>query len=121
MKHDTLIMYGLMGLSVLTSFFLTFYGMNVVMAETAQRGAEVFAYVAIAYGLGNLAVLSIAWTSRESWAEKAIMLFALCFLGVFIMDMMRKGVQVESLAGLLVLGVVMLGNWLAVKKVVERE
>ena len=121
MKHDTIILFGLIALSVLTSFFMTFYGINVVMSKGATQNVLVFAYVAIAYGLGSLAVLSIAWSSRERWAVTAIKLFAICFMGVYIMDLVRKGLQVESLASVVVLAVLLTVNWFVVKKVVERE
>lgn len=122
MKHDYIIMVGLIALSVLTSFLLTFYGMNIVMSGKAPGHVMTFAYVTIAYGLGNLAVLSLAWSSREVWSIKASMLFALCFLGVYIMDLVRNGLKEGfGIAGVLVLAVVLFANWYAVKMVVERK
>lgn len=121
-KHDTIFMVGLIVLSVLSSFLFTFYGLITIMSGGASSKSSVFAYVTVAYGLGNLAILSLAWSSREAWASTVNKLVALCFLGVFIMDMFVGGVQggVEFV-GLLILVVVLYANWTAVKTVIERD
>ncbi len=122
MKHDYVIMVGLIALNVLSSFLFTFYGMNIVMSGQAPDSVLVFAYVCIAYGLGSLAVLSLAWGSREVWAVTAIKLFGFCFVGVCVIDFFRKGVQdTLGLAAIVIVLVATSANWLAVKKVVERE
>jgi hypothetical protein len=121
-KHDMIFMVGLIALSAVSSFLFTFYGLTTIMSGGATQQASVFAYVTVAYGLGNLAILSLAWSSREKWATSVYMLVALCFLGVFIMDMYISGVQggVEFV-GLLLLVVVLCANWFAVKAVIERD
>jgi hypothetical protein len=82
----------------------------------------VFAYVCIAYGLGSLAVLSLAWSSREVWAVTAIKLFGFCFVGVCVIDFFRKGVQdTLGVAAIIIVVIAASANWLAVKKVVERD
>jgi hypothetical protein len=122
MKHDYVIMVGLIAMGVLASFLFTFYGMNMVMSGSASDSALVFAYVTIAYGLGSLAVLSLAWSSREAWAVTASKLFGFCFVGVCIMDFVRGGMQDRlGVAGLIIVAVVVCANWLAVKKVIERD
>lgn len=121
-KHDVIFLAGLIFLSVLTSFMLTFYGMTVIMSGGAARGAMTFAYVTIAYGLGNLAILSLAWSSREAWAITVSKLFALIYLGVFAVDRFRSGLQgMQGLAGIVLLVVILAANWYAVKSVVERK
>ncbi len=81
-----------------------------------------FAYVCIAYGLGSLAVLSLAWGSREAWAVTASKLFGFCFVGVCVMDFFRSGLQSKfGIIGLVIVVVIVCANWLAVKKVVERD
>lgn len=121
MKHDYIIMVGLIALCVLSSFLFTFNGINIVMSGQAPNSALVFAYVMIAYGLGSLAVLSIAWSSREAWSVTAVKLFGFCFLGVCIMDFVRSDMQGKlGISGLVIVAVVVCANWLAVKKVVER-
>jgi len=120
-NRDYVLMIGLIACTVLTSFFLTFYGVNVVMSGTAPGSSLTFSYVTIAYGLGSLAVLSLAWSSREAWCVTVIKLFALCYLGVVVMDMFRDGLQgVLEIITVLILAVALCVNWLAVKKVVER-
>ena len=121
-NRDYVLMIGLIACTVLTSFFLTYYGVNIVMSGTAPDSTPTFAYVTIAYGLGALAVLSLAWSSREAWCVTVIKLFAMCYFGVVIMDMFRDGVQgVWEMIPVLALAVVLCTNWLAVKKVVERD
>ena len=121
-KHDMIFMVGLMILSVISSFLFTFYGMTIVMSEVAAAQTPVFAYVTIAYGLGNLAILSLAWSSREAWASTVNKLIAFCFFGVFIMDMFirKSSGGLEALGGL-ILAVILCANWFAVKAVIERE
>jgi hypothetical protein len=122
MKHDYVIMVGLIALNVLSSFLFTLYGMNVVMSGQAPGSVTVFAYVCIAYGLGSLAVLSLAWSSREVWAVTAIKLFGFCFVGVCVIDFFRKGVQdTLGVAAIIIVVIAASANWLAVKKVVERD
>lgn len=121
-NRDYVLMIGLIACTVLSSFFLTFYGVNVVMSGTAPASTLTFSYVTIAYGLGSLAILSLAWSSREAWCVTVIKLFALCYLGVVIMDLFRDGLQgVQEIFPALALAVVLCANWLAVKKVVERN
>lgn len=121
-NRDYVLMIGLIAITVLTSFFLTFYGVNVVMSGTAPGSTLTFSYVTIAYGLASLAILSLAWSSREAWCVTVIKLFALCYLGVVIMDTFREGLQgIPEIIRVLALTVVLFANWLAVKKVVERN
>ena len=115
-------MVGLIVLSVLSSFLFTFYGLTIIMSGVASSQTMVFAYVTIAYGLANLAILSLAWSSREAWAATVNKLIALCFLGVFIMDMYlseNRG-QLE-LVGALIVVVILCANWFAVKAVIQRN
>lgn len=121
-KHDTLIMYGLIVLSVLTSFLFIYYGMNIIMSPMPARWILTFAYVTTAYGMANIAILSIAWSSRERWACDVNMLIALCFLGVFLVNTVKSGFNSGlEVFGALALALVLLANWFAVKKVVSRS
>jgi len=121
-NRDYVLMISLIALTVLSSFFLTYYGVNIVMSGTAPGSTLTFSYITIAYGLGSLAVLSLAWSSREAWSVTVIKLFAFCYLGVVVMDTFRDGLQGGlEVIRILVLAVILCGNWLAVKKVVERE
>jgi hypothetical protein len=121
-KNDAVFIIGLVALSILTSFMFTFYGVSIIMSGTANEEPTLFAYVAIAYGLANLAVLSIAWSSRDAWAVTANKLFACCFIGVFVLEMFRSGSS-GSLqpTGAIVLLVVLVANWLTIKSVVNRN
>lgn len=120
-KHDPILLAGLLVLSVLTSFALVYYGMTVIMAGQTAGSQAIFAYVTTAYGLANIAILSLAWSSREAWSRVAHKFVALCFLGVFIMDTVMAGAAgVQEIAGILVLALVLWCNGLAVNKVVDR-
>jgi hypothetical protein len=120
-QHDTILMYGLSGVSVISSFLFIMYGMSIILSEVAAQAGIVFAYVITAYGLANIAILSVAWSSRESWAEGANKFIALCFLGVFVMDMMNAGMKSRfGIVGILFVALIMLANWFAVKKVISR-
>ena len=121
-KHDTILMYGLSGVSIISSFLFIMYGMNIILSDVAAHGLMVFAYVTTAYGLANIAILSLAWSSRESWADGANKFIALCFLGVFVMDMVNKGMKSPlSAVGILFVALILTANWFAVKKVISRD
>ena len=121
-KHDTILMYGLCGISVISSFLFVMYGMNIILSDSAPHGVMVFAYVTTAYGLANITILSLAWSSREKWASTANKFIALCYLGVFVMDMINKGMKSQlGTVGILVVALVLLANWFAVTKVIERN
>jgi hypothetical protein len=119
--HDLLFLIGLIVLSVLTSFIFISYGMSIVMADSPARGLMVFAYVTIAYGLANVAILSVAWSSRDAWSNGASKFIAMCFFGVFIIETLNAGMKSPlGVVGILVLVLVLWANCFAVKKVVER-
>jgi hypothetical protein len=120
-KHDTIFLIGLILLSILTSFMFIFYGMGQIMAHDVPETPRTFAYVTAAYGLANIAILSIAWSSREPWSVAVNKLVALCFVGVFIMNRFMTGFQFVDLASILALTGVLTLNVLAVKKVVARR
>lgn len=121
-QHDKFLMFGLSGISVISSFFFIMYGMNIILADSAAHGLMVFAYVTTAYGLANVTILSLAWSSREKWASVANKFIALCYLGVFVMDMINKNNQSPlGAVGILLVAVILLANWFAVTKVVERD
>jgi len=121
-KHDTIIMFGLIVFSALTSFMFASYGMNIILAPSPPVWGLTFAYVTTAYGLANIAILSIAWSSRQPWATVANKFIALCYLGAYIMDAVNGGFKSSlEVVGILLLALVLLTNWLAVKKVVARE
>jgi hypothetical protein len=121
-KHNPLLMIGLISLSVLSSFLFILYGMNIVMSEEVAGGIVVFAYVSIAYGLANVSILSIAWSSREAWAVGASKFISLCFLGVFVMDTINAGLKSGlGAVGILVLALALCVNWFAIKMVIERN
>ena len=121
-NRDYFIMVALISLSVMSSFFFTFYGINSMMTDQFVNENPTFAYITLAYGLGNLAVLSLAWSSREVWAVTAIQLFALCYFGVLIMDLILSGQSSLFYIGRIVLlSFILYLNRMAVKKVVERS
>jgi hypothetical protein len=121
-KQDMLFLLGLIVLSVLTSFMFISYGMGIIMAKSAAQQFLTFAYVTVAYGLANVAILSIAWSSREAWSIGASKFIAMCFFGVFVLETMNAGMKSPvGAVGILLLVLVLWANGLAVKKVVERD
>lgn len=120
--QEKILLWLFAALSVLTSFAAIFYGIGVVTGPNQAKGLAVFAYVTIAYGMGNLSVLSLAWTTREKWAIAVIRLLVLCYLGVFVMDALRSGFEsVTQLAGIALVALLLGTNYLAVKKAVARN
>lgn len=120
-KHDMIFLLGLIVLSVLTSFLFILYGMSIIMAQSEVKEFVIFAYVTTAYGLANVAILSIAWSSREAWSISASKFIAMCFLGVFVLETMNAGMKSPlGVVGILLLVLVLWANCFAVKKVVER-
>lgn len=120
-RQESIFLTGLAVFSGLISFVFVYYAVGVLTAEQAAEWAKVFAYVAAGYGLGNIYILSWAWQSSgtgPAWANKLI---ALCFLGVFIIDMWKTGAggAMEYVGVLAVAGVLWL-NWLAVRKIGQR-
>ena len=92
-KHDTIFLLGLIVLSALTSFIFISYGMSIILSDKTAQGPMVFAYVTTGYGLANVAILSIAWSSREAWSNGASKFIAMCYLGVFVMDTINAGMK----------------------------
>lgn len=120
-KHDIIFLTGLIVLSVLTSFAFIFYGMNIIMEGTAVRGVMIFAYVTTSYGLANVAILSVAWGSRNEWSNGASKFIAMCYLAVYALETMNAGLKGPlGVVGILVLVLILFGNCYTVKKVVER-
>lgn len=121
-QQDIFFMIGLITLSALSSFTFIFYGMNIILSDNSANGLMMFAYVTTAYGLANISILSIAWSSREPWAKGASKFISLCFLGVFVMDTINKGMKSGLGAiGIVVLFLILCANWLAISKVVDRD
>jgi len=121
-KHDIIFLIGLIVLSTLTSFMFISYGMSIILSDKTTQGPMVFAYVTTAYGLANVAILSIAWSSREAWSNGASKFIAMCYLGVFVMDTINAGMKSAlGVVGILVLVLVLFVNCFTVKKVVERD
>jgi hypothetical protein len=120
-KQDTILRTLFIIFSILTSFGFIFYGMSVINSPSTPKWATTFAIVVAGYGLGNIAILSLAWNSREKWAIAVNKLIALCFIGVVVMDTFKTGYKGGlQIVGILGLAVVLWCNWLAIKKVVER-
>lgn len=108
--------------SGLTSFVFIYYSVGIFSADSVPEWAKVFAYVCAGYGLGNIYILSWAWRSSGTWPLWANKLIALCFLGVFIMDRWKTGIEGGlEYVGVLGVAIVLWLNWFAVKKITERN
>jgi len=120
-RHDSIFIAGLVVLSILTSFGIVFYAMGILTAATAPEWDKNFAYIAVGYGLGNVYILSAAWRTGAPWTDWANKLIACSFMGIYLVDMWRTGVDsgLEYLGAVCLAGVVWL-NWYAVKRVCLR-
>lgn len=121
-KPETVLLYGHIAFSVLTSFLCVFYAVSVIMNDIATEWQKAFAYVVGGYGLMNVYILSAAWNGRPPWAPKADLLIAGCFFAILVFDTINDGFS-RGLAGIAVPAFVALAlwiNWNAVKKVCER-
>ncbi|MDT8441102.1 MAG: hypothetical protein RQ723_05545 [Desulfuromonadales bacterium] len=120
-QHDAILRLLAIILSLLTSFALVFYGLNLINSPHAGLHLSTFAYVTIAYGLGNVAILSLAWNSRIAAALPVHRLIAFCYFGIFAFDRFKGGfTSGRDLLILLVLAAVLYSNGVAVQKVIER-
>lgn len=120
-KQDTILTTGFAVFSVISSFLFVFYGVGGITSQTFSPRLQLFAYVTAGYGLMNVYILSTAWRSRAAWTVVAGKLISLCFLGVFIMDLVRYGVEnSKDLVAAPVVAVVLAINWFAIKKLVQR-
>jgi hypothetical protein len=120
-RQDTILTAGFAVFSVISSFVFVFYGVGGITSEISSQRLQLFAYVTAGYGLMNIYILSTAWRSRAAWTMVASKLISLCFLGVFIMDLVKYGMESsQDLLAAPVVAVVLAINWYAVKKQVAR-
>ena len=115
------LMYLFVAISVLSSFAFVYYGINVISAGMATQWLTTFAYVTAGYGLGNIAILSLAWNSRSSWAVNANMVIGFSYFGVFVIDAVNLGIDdLTELIGILLIAMILWCNWMTIKKVIAR-
>lgn len=109
-------------LSVISSFVFVFYGVNVISSgDLLRQWVTTFAYVTAGYGLANIMILSLSWSSRAAWAPGASKLISLCYFGVYIMDAINKGLDSGlGVVGLVLVAAVLWCNWQTIQKVVAR-
>jgi hypothetical protein len=120
-KSEYGFMYLFLALSLLSSFAFVYYGVNVISGGMATQWLTTFAYVTAGYGLGNIAILSLAWNSRSSWAVNANMVIAFSYLGVFVIDAVNLGVDGPmELIGILMVALILWCNWMTIKTVIAR-
>ncbi len=121
-KSDVIFLLGLVVLSVISSFVFISYGMSIILSDKTAQGPMVFAYVTTGYGLANVAILSIAWSSREAWSVGASKFIAMCYLGVFVMDTINAGMKSAlGVVGILTVVLVLFVNCFTVKKIIDRD
>ena len=122
-QQEKILLYGFAAFSVLSSFLLVFYAVNVNFSPAASDWLQAFAYVAGGYGLFNIYILSWAWRSQAAWAINANLVIAACFFGVFVLDIIKDGLQqpATELGGLIGLAAILVINWLAVKKACGKQ
>ena len=120
-RQDNILRYGFSIFSVLTSFLFVYYAVSVIYGSHATQWLKMFAYVAGGYGLFNVYILSWAWRSQSAKAVTANLVIAVCFFGVVVMDLLRRGsvdgTQVGVLTGLLAILAI---NWFTIKKLCQK-
>ena len=120
-RQDTFLTTGLAVFSGLISFIFVYYAVGVFTAAAVPEWDRVFAYVAAGYGLGNIYILSWAWRSSGAGPAWANRLIALCFFGVFVIDVWKTGGTAVRFLGLLPISGMLWLNWFAVKTIARRQ
>ena len=121
-NQETILRSGFAIFSAITSFLFVAYSVNVIAGGESSQWLRAFAYVAGGYGLANIYILSWAWRNQADWPMLANKFFALCFFGVFAVDMISQGVDnLMEVLGILGLGGVLVINWIAVKKLCQAK
>jgi len=121
-QQEKILRIGFAVFSLITSFLFVFYAVNVYSNPGASGWLKTFAYVAGGYGLMNVYILSWAWRCQSAWTRNANLIIACCLFGVVVMDTLRKGLQSsQQLLVLLGLAGILAINWLAIKKLCQKE
>lgn len=121
-NRTVLIRNGLAIFSGLTSFLFIYYAVSILAGSEASSWLKAFAYVAGGYGLANVYILSWSWRNRADWPMWANKFFALCFFGLVIVDTLSQGIKGPlEIVGIVGLAAVLFLNFLAVKKLCQRE
>ena len=120
--QDAVLRTGFAIFSAITSFAFVFFGVSVITGEFPSHWMSAVAYVAGGYGLANIYILSWAWRNQADWPMLANKFFALCFLGVLVVDAISQGINnLTQVLVLLGLACVLVINWFAIKKVCQRD
>jgi hypothetical protein len=116
-SQDKIIRSGFALFSLITSFLFVYYAVTIFTGDAGTSHLKMFAYVAGGYGLMNTYILSWAWRTQARWTLTANSVISACFFGVFLMDMLRGGLQDSKQVGVLVGLAVVLGiNWFTIRK-----
>jgi len=119
-KQDTVLRTGFALFSVITSFLFVFYGVRGISGHTASA-FPAFAYVTAGYGLANLYILSWVWRSEASWAPGVMLGISTGYLAIFSLEKVNAGLQSGGSIAILCLALVLLVNWLAVRKLANHS
>ncbi|SHJ29203.1 hypothetical protein SAMN02745165_02003 [Malonomonas rubra DSM 5091] len=116
-SQDKILRSGFALFSLITSFLFVYYAVTIFTGETGSQHLKIFAYVTGGYGLMNTYILSWAWRTQVGWTMAANTVISVCFFGVFLMDMLRGGLQDSKQIAVLVGLAVVLGiNWYTIRK-----
>lgn len=106
--------------SVVVSCVFVVHGSAVFLGEEAPKWLTTFGIVTAVYGLCRLIILILAWLRYGTWARMLISYFAVALMAVFSLSSLDVGMITGlEMAGLLVVGVMLYINWLAVSVVVK--
>lgn len=120
-RQETILRGGFTLLSIVTSFFFVAFGIGALHASRGATWLPIFGYVTAGYGLIYIYLLSWAWRSRADWTPMACKLIALCFLGVFSVQIYQSGnFSGSNLVSILLLAATLWVNWLTIRKQVDR-
>ena len=121
-NQDVILRTGFTLFSVISSFAFVFFAVSVITGDGATQWMNALAYVAGGYGLANIYILSWAWRNQAAWPLLANKFFALCFLGVLVVDTLSQGIEnLNQILVVLGLAGVLWVNWFALKNLCQRE
>lgn len=121
-NQEAILRTGFAIFSGITSFAFVFFAVSIITGEGTTHWMRAFAYVAGGYGLANIYILSWAWRNKADWPMLANKFFALCFIGVLVVDAISQGIEsLEQVLVIVGLACILFINWVSVKKLCRRE
>jgi len=106
--------------SVAVLVLLVAYGGLIASSQEAPIWIIIFGVVTTIYGLSSLVILFLAWRRYGKKTTKAITNLTIGYIAVFILSSLDVGmVSGLEFAGIVIVGIMLSVNWLAVSVVVK--